>query len=76
MERYRIVLLIEGYVKSVVSAIALPMDIVNVVSVYKYDKDAVKRQYNIPKCKEMVTKVKFPKTVQEWYDDLNKNWTP
>ena len=50
MEHYRIVLLI-----GVVSAIVLQIDIVNVVSVYKYDKDALKRQYNIQKCKETVT---------------------
>ena len=68
MERYRIVLLIEGYARIVASSVILPMDIVNVVFMYKYDKDALEREYNIQKCKEIVTKVKFIKTVQKWQE--------
>ena len=35
--------------------------------VYEYDEDALEREYNIQKCKEMMTSVKFLKTVEQYY---------
>ena len=52
MQRCRIVLLIERYAGSVVSVMTLPMN---------------EREHNIQKYKEMVTKVKFVKTVEQYY---------